>query len=58
MRVLHILKSEPDEMVAEFMAAFAEDEATTIRLYEGEGEVDWSNLVDQIFAHDRVICWW
>jgi hypothetical protein len=56
MKVLHILKSEPDEMIEAFLDAFVEDEVETVRLYDGE--VDWAALVDQVFAHDKVICWW
>jgi hypothetical protein len=56
MKVLHILKTEPDETVEELLAAFADDEATTVPLFEGD--VDWADLVDEIFASDKVICWW
>ncbi len=56
MKTLHILKSEPDESVEEILEAFSEEEVTTIRLFEGE--VDWAALVDDIFSHDKVICWW
>jgi len=56
MRVLHVLKSEPDEMVESFLEAFSEDEVETVRLYEGE--VDWGKLVDDIFRHEKIICWW
>jgi hypothetical protein len=56
MKVLHILKSEPDDDVSKLMEAFADDEVTTVRLFDGE--VDWSALVDEIFEHDKVICWW
>jgi len=56
MKLLHILKSEPDESVEEILEAFAEAEVTTVRLFEGE--VDWAALVDEIFSHDKVICWW
>jgi hypothetical protein len=56
MRVLQILKSEPDEEVRSFMEAFADDDVTTVPLYEGD--VDWEALVDAIFSHDKVVCWW
>jgi hypothetical protein len=56
MKVLHILKSEPDEDVSQFMDAFADEEVKTVQLFDGE--VDWSALVDDIFEHDKVICWW
>ena len=56
MKVLHILKSEPDELVEDYMQAFADEEVTTVGLFEGE--VDWEALVDEIFASDKVISWW
>ncbi len=56
MKVLHIFKSEPDAQVEKLLEAFSEDEVTTIALFEGE--VDWAALVDDIFEHDKVICWW
>ena len=56
MRILHILKTEPDATVEELVAAYAEEEVTTVPLYEGD--VDWPGLVDEIFAADKVICWW
>jgi len=56
MKVLHIHRSEPDETVKTLMKAFAEDEATVVPLYTGD--VDWAKLVDDIFAHDKVISWW
>lgn len=56
MKVLHILKSEPDEAVQELMQAFVDDEVKTVALFEGE--IDWAELVDDIFEHEKVICWW
>lgn len=56
MKILHIMKTEPDETVEELLAAFADDDSTTVPLYEGN--VDWAELVDEIFASEKVICWW
>jgi trans-2-enoyl-CoA reductase len=56
MNVLHILKSEPDELVEEYLQAFADEEVTTVTIFEGE--VDWEALVDEIFTADKVISWW
>jgi hypothetical protein len=56
MKVLHILKSEPDEMVEGFMEAFVDDEVTTVTLYDGD--FDWETLVDDIFSHEKIVCWW
>jgi len=57
MKVLHILRSEPDETVEKLSAAISKkNTATVVPLYQGN--VDWQALVDDIFAHDKVICWW
>ena len=61
-KILHILKSEPDETVAGVIEAQSvEEEVAVVSLYRDEitgNAVDWSRLVEDIFAYDRVICWW
>ena len=61
-KVLHILKSEPDETIAKVIEAQSvEGEVAVVSLYRDEisgNAVDWSRLVADIFAYDRVICWW
>jgi hypothetical protein len=56
MKILHILRTEPDETVERLTEVFRDEEVTTVPLYEGE--VDWPELVDRIFTADKVICWW
>ena len=57
MRVLHVLKNDPDETVEKLIDALSEDsESTVMPLFNRD--VDWLRLVDDIFTHDRVICWW
>jgi hypothetical protein len=57
MRILHILKSEPDETIEKLIGYLTEtDEITVQPLFQGN--IDWIRLVDDIFAHDKVICWW
>ena len=57
MRVLHVLKNEPDETVEKLINELSEDdESTVMPLFNRD--VDWLRLVDDIFAHDQVICWW
>ncbi len=56
MKVLHILKSEADETVQSLMKTYEHEEVKTVTLFEGQ--VDWDALVDDIFGHDTVICWW
>ncbi len=56
-RVLHILRSEPDETVGKLTDVMSEDFATTVvSLYETQ--IDWPVLVDKIFENDQVVCWW
>jgi len=61
-KVLHILKSEPDETVAGLIEALSmEDGVAVVSLYKDEvsgSEVNWDRLVEDIFAYERVICWW
>ena len=57
MKVLHILKTEPDESVEKFTNFLAtQNETSVVALYENT--TDWEALVDDIFAYDKVICWW
>ena len=59
---LHLLRSEPDESVAALIEALERDgTATVCPLYPdaiNQKPVDWDRLVDDIFNHDKVICWW
>ena len=57
MKNLHLLRSEPDEMVTLFIdEGYRGDENLQVRLYEGEP--DYDRLVRELFACDRVISWW
>ena len=57
MKLLHILRSEPDETIEKLINNLTEnDEATVKPIFQGD--VDWSRLVDDIFSHDKIICWW
>lgn len=57
MKVLNILKSEPDETVEKLGEAVSKvNPSTVIMLYSDD--VDWETLVDDIFLHDKIICWW
>lgn len=56
MGTLHILRSEPDGQVRELIRDITRGEAKQIALYE-DG-LDYDRLVDELFSHDRVICWW
>ncbi len=57
MKVLHVLRTEPDDTVETCMEAFSVEEVVNVRaLYKDD--IDWFRLVDDIFSHDKVICWW
>ncbi len=59
MRLLHILKSEPDEDTRTLMGILSEgegEETNILCLYEEDA--DYERLIDMIFEHDRVISWW
>lgn len=56
MKVLHLLKSEPDETVNEIMDAHkAGNEVKVVDLTKGD--VSYESLVKDIFSYDRVISW-
>jgi len=57
MKILHILRSEPDDKVRLLVREFSKGEsASEVPLYKGP--VDYPQLVKDIFQSDRVICWW
>ena len=57
MKVLHIMRSEPDETTRMFMATmFQDSEVSRIQLYDFT--TDYSRLVEQLFAADKVVSWW
>ena len=57
MKILHILRSEPDERVHSFIVETSENEEwEASRLFIDQ--VDYNELVQKIFSSERVICWW
>ncbi len=57
MKLLHILKTTPDDMTKTLMDIISEKNDTSVfNLYREDA--DYENLVDMIFEHDRVISWW
>lgn len=58
MKILHILRSEPDETVERLIGNMSDedDEITVKSLYKKE--IDWDRLVDDIFSHEKIVCWW
>ena len=57
MKLLHILKSDPDESARTLMGIVSEgEEATEFNLYDETA--DYEKLIDMIFEHEKVITWW
>jgi len=57
MKLLHILRSEPDGLVRRFIDGMSHGEKSReVHLYRGP--VDYDRLVQDIFQSDKVICWW
>jgi hypothetical protein len=57
MKILHILRSEPDEMTRNLIQQSFED-AQRVEIPMHQKDVDYEKLVEEIFASDKVICWW
>jgi len=56
-KVLNIVRSAPDDLEQTMIDTFSRgEEDKVIPLYEGD--VNWSSLVDEIFSHDQIVCWW
>ena len=58
MKILNIIRSEPDDMTSQLVEAFAKDENSFKKVALYQDNVDWSGLVNDIFSFDKVICWW
>ena len=57
MKILHILKTEPDEETRTLMDLISSgEESSTFSLYESDP--DYAKLLDLIFENDRTIAWW
>jgi hypothetical protein len=57
MKILQLLKSEPDADTRDLVAALSEgSESEEIRLFVGG--VDYEDLVHKVFDCDKVVCWW
>jgi hypothetical protein len=57
MTILHILRSEPSELVRRLIQGMSRGHGSQeVPLYQGS--VDYDRLVKDIFQADRVVCWW
>ena len=56
MKILHLLRDGPEPTASRIIAVHTEEhEVKVIDL--GARDVAYEDLVDEIFAHDKVICW-
>ena len=60
-KILHLLCFEPDDTVQQFIESISGENGVTVVCLYNDGinrtPVDWDRLVEDIFAHDKVICW-
>lgn len=57
MKLLHVLKSEPDETVKKLMKPLsAHNKVQEFKLF-GEN-IDYDKFIELVFDNDKVICWW
>jgi len=57
MKLLHVFKSEPDDIIKKLMARLSEGhEVRQFEMYKGD--VDYDYLVQLVFENEKIICWW
>ena len=57
MKVLHVHKSEPDEIIKKLASSsLTHDEVRQYVIYNGD--VDYDKLIELVFEYDKIICWW
>lgn len=57
MKLLHVLKSEPDQIVKKLMKPLsAQNQVQEFKLF-GEN-IDYDKFIELVFDNDKVICWW
>lgn len=57
MKILHILRSEPDQMTRNLILKSFED-AQNIEIPLYQENVNYDDLVENIFLSEKVISWW
>ncbi len=57
MKLLYILRSEPDKNTKSLMDILSEGEEPSIFPLYNE-QADYEKFIDMIFEHDKVISWW
>ena len=58
MKVLHILKTDPDDMTTALFSPLTKAPGQTSTIVRLDDSTDYDALVDLIFAHDKVVSWW
>lgn len=58
MKSLQIYRSEPDEMVKMCIGEIARDGRDIKEVHLYGGELDYNQIIKDIFESDEVICWW
>lgn len=56
MKFLHIFRTAPDDLVRLFVRTL--DQAGNREVDLNKGQIDYDQLVNDIFAAEKVICWW
>jgi len=56
LRILHLLNDGGDELSARIIEAHARDHQVRV-VNLRERELSYEHLVDEIFAHDKVVSW-
>ncbi|UCF82461.1 MAG: hypothetical protein JSV50_14855 [Desulfobacteraceae bacterium] len=59
MKILHILKTEPDNNTKNLMNTLGESrgkETTVFALFDERA--DYEKLIDLIFEHEKIFSWW
>ena len=59
MKILHILKTQPDNNTNAFLHCLSgaqAEETTVFELYDEKA--DYEQLIDFIFEHEKIFSWW
>lgn len=55
--MLHLIRSAPDSQTMELIETMVQrDKDRVIHLYDGPQE--WDRIIERIFHHEKVTCWW
>ena len=58
MKILHILKTEPDDKTNALISAFGMPHSQESTVFRLDDSTDYEELIDTIFEYDKVITWW